>query len=360
MDFHGNSAHQVGYSHPTVIQAIQSQLQSLSFCPRRYTNAPAIRLAERLAALAPGSLNKVLLTPGGTSAIGIAMKIARYVTGRHKTISMWDSFHGASLDAISIGGEALFRDGLEPLLPGCLHVPWPSVASDADEIERILEAEGDIGAVIAEPMRCTTLERPPHEYWRRVRELCDSHGALLVFDEIPLALGRTGTMFCCEQLDVVPDILVIGKGLGGAVMPIAATIVREDLDVLQDRALGHYTHEKSPVASAAALATLDVIEGEQLLERSRKLGTLALQLMEQIKQNSSIVTDVRGVGLALAIEVETQYAEQILYSCLSNGLSFKISSGNVLTLTPPLTITDEQLRTALSIVANAIDACTSS
>ena len=357
MDFHGNSVHQVGYSHPSVIQAIQSQLQSLSFCPRRYTNAPAIQLAERLATLAPGALNKVLLAPGGTSAIGIAMKIVRYVTGRHKTISMWDSFHGASLDAISIGGESLFRDGLEPLLPGCLHVPWPSTIDDAEEVERIFEEEGDIGAVIAEPMRCTTLERPPHEYWHRVRDLCDSHGALLVFDEIPLALGRTGTMFCCEQLDIVPDILVIGKGLGGAVMPIAATIVREDLDVLQNRALGHYTHEKSPVAAAAALATLDVIENEQLLEQSRRLGIVALEQMDQIKRNNPLVTDVRGAGLALAIEVQSQYAERILYSCLSNGLSFKISSGNVLTLTPPLTITEEQLRTALSIVATALDEC---
>lgn len=313
-----------------------------------------MELAEKLASLAPQPLNKVLLSPGGTSAIGIAMKIARYVTGRHKTISMWDSFHGASLDAISIGGEALFRDGLEPLLPGCFHVPWPRTAADADDVERILHEEKDIGAVIAEPMRCTTLERPEDAYWKRVRKLCDDHDALLIFDEIPLALGRTGTMFCCEQLDVTPDMLVIGKGLGGAIMPLAATLIREDLDVLQDRALGHYTHEKSPVASAAALATLHVIEDEGLLEHSRTLGQEALETMKGMQQRNSIVTDVRGMGLALAMEVETDRAEGILYNCLSNGLSFKISSGNVLTLTPPLVITREQLAEALAIVESAM------
>ncbi|MDE2642831.1 MAG: aminotransferase class III-fold pyridoxal phosphate-dependent enzyme, partial [Verrucomicrobiota bacterium] len=242
MDFHGNSVHQVGHAHPKVIEAVKRQLDELAFCPRRFTNQPALALAERLAKLAPDNLAKVLFAPGGTAAIGIAMKLARYVTGRHKTISMLDSFHGASLDAISIGGEALFRDGLGPLLPGCFHVAWPSAAADAEAIEKILVEEGDVGAVIAEPMRCTTINRPPDAYWRRVRELCDRHGALLIFDEIPLALGRTGRMFCCEHSGVTPDILVLGKGLGGGVIPMAATITRADLDIAPQRALGHYTH----------------------------------------------------------------------------------------------------------------------
>ena len=139
LDFHGNSLHQVGYSHPKIIDAIKLQLDQLSFCPRRFTNKPAIELAEKLGSLAPGELNKVLFAPGGTSAVGMAMKLARYATGRHKTISMWGTFHGASLDAISIGGESLFRDDLGPLLPGCFHVPWPKRIEDADEIEKIME-----------------------------------------------------------------------------------------------------------------------------------------------------------------------------------------------------------------------------
>ena len=354
MDFHGNSVHQVGHAHPRVIDAIKRQLDDLAFCPRRFTNQPAIALAERLAKLAPGNLAKVLFAPGGTAAIGIAMKLARYATGRHKTISMRDSFHGASLDAISIGGEALFRDGLGPLLPGCFHVAWPSAAEDAEAIEKILVEEGDIGAVIAEPMRCTTIDRPPNAYWRRVRELCDRQGALLIFDEIPLALGRTGRMFCCEHSGVTPDILVLGKGLGG-VMPMAATIARADLDIVPHRALGHYTHEKSPIGAAAALATLDVIESENLLKRSSKLGAETVEQLRELQQRHDAITDVRGLGLAMGVVLNSpDAAERVLYDCLENGLSFKVSGGTVLTLTPPLTITHEQMAEALTILDAAI------
>ena len=355
MDFHGNSLHQVGHAHPLVIEAVKRQLDDLAFCPRRFTNQSAITLAERLAELAPENLTKVLFAPGGTAAIGIAMKLARYATGRHKTISMLDSFHGASLDAISIGGEALFRDGLGPLLPGCFHVAWPSAEADAEAIERILVDEGDIGAVIAEPMRCTTIDRPPDAYWQRVRELCDQHAALLVFDEIPLALGRTGRMFCCEHSGVTPDILVLGKGLGGGVMPMAAAIARADLDIAPHRALGHYTHEKSPLGAAAGLATLDVIESENLLERSRELGAETVGKLRELQKRHDTVIDVRGLGLAMGVEMDNpDDAERVLYDCLANGLSFKVSAGTVLTLTPPLTITNEQMAEAIAILDAAL------
>ena len=360
MDFHGNSAHQVGYGHPRVIEAIKKQLDELPFCPRRYTNLPAVLFAEKLAEISPGDLGKVLFTPSGTAAMGVAMKLARYVTGRHMTISMWDSFHGASLDAISIGGESLFRDGLGPLLPGCHHVPWPRSVADADAVEQLLREHREIGALIAEPMRCTTIECPPAAYWQRIRELCDEHGVLLVFDEIPLALGRTGKMLCCEHFDTVPDMLVLGKGLGGGVMPLAAVLVRQGLDVVPHRALGHYTHEKSPVGAAAGLATIEVIESENLVERSRDLGQSALQRLRDFAAATPLVSEVRGLGLALGVELRkdgekaVDQAEQIMYTCLDRGLSFKVSDGNVLTLTPPLVISDVQLSEALTTVEEAI------
>ena len=123
LDFHGNSVHQVGYGNKDVVEAIKSQLDTLPFCPRRYTNDKAIALAEKLCSLAPGDLNRVLLCPGGTSAIGMALKVARMATQKFKTISMWESFHGASLDCVSIGGEAIFRKNVGPLLPGTEHAP---------------------------------------------------------------------------------------------------------------------------------------------------------------------------------------------------------------------------------------------
>ena len=289
---------------------------------------------------------------------------------------MWDSFHGASLDAISVGGEAIFRQDMGPLLPGTEHVPPPDEyhciyncrsrggcdMMCARYVEYVLEKEGDIAAVIAEPIRSTPYIPKP-EYWRIIREACNRHGALLIFDEIPHALGRTGRMFTCENFDVVPDMLVIGKGLGGGILPLAALIAREGLDVAGNRALGHYTHEKSPVACAAALATIRFIEENRLAEHAGELGRHALARMADMMARHPLIGDVRGLGLFLGIELvrnrETgeravDEAEEVMYRALSRGLSFKLTMGNILTLTPALTITREELDRALDIIDDCL------
>jgi len=376
LDFHGNSVHQVGFSNPVVMKAVKKQLDTLSFSPRRYTNVPAIELAQKLVELAPGDLGKVLFSPGGTSAIGMALKLARVVTGRHKTISMWDSFHGASLDAISVGGEALFRAGMGPLMPGTEHVPpaepyrciWNPDGDCAQcdlrcakYVEYVLEKEGDVACVLAEPMRCTTVNPPPDGYWQLIREACDKHDALLIFDETAICLGRLGTMYGFENFDVVPDIVTLGKGLGGGIFPLAAMIARHDLNKAGDIALGHYTHEKSPVACAAGLAAIEVIEERGLLKRARTLGASVLEELHRFKDRHSLVGDARGLGLSMGVELvknnnepATDEADAVLYRCLERGLSFKISGGNFLTLTPPLTITDNEMRHALAILDTAL------
>lgn len=373
LDFHGNSVHQVGYGHPKVVAAIKAQLDTLPFSPRRYTNQVAIDLARRLVELSPIKPGKVLLAPSGAAAISMALKLARCATGRHKTISMWDSFHGANLDTISVGGEALFRQGIGPLLPGTEHVPPLGLARRffgddanahrrlADYIDYVLEVQGDVAAVVAEPMRWTTVEPPPADFWPLVRSSCDRHGALLIFDEIPSCLGRTGTMFLCEQVGCAPDILVLGKGLGGGVIPMAALIARAELDIAAERALGHYTHEKSPVGCAAALATLGVIVEDELPAAARKLGTHAMERLKLLAGQCATITDVRGIGLYLGVEIggrqdagSIAIAERVLYRCLEHGLSFKLGGGNVVTLCPPLTIGQEDLDRALDIVGEAI------
>lgn len=374
MDFHGNNVHQVGFGNRRVVEAIREQMETLSFCTRRYTNVPAIELARKLTELAPGDLNKVLFAPGGTTAIGMALKLARVATGRFKTISTWDSFHGASLDAISIGGEAIFRSGVGPLLPGTEHVPPPDAyrciwecggecnLKCAHYIEYVLEKEGDVAAVIAETVRSTPYIPPP-EYWQTIRAACDKHGALLILDEIPHCLGRTGKMFTCEHYGIVPDMLVIGKGLGGGIFPLAALIARGDLDVAPDRALGHYTHEKNPVACAAALAAIEYLEEEGLVERARNLSDYALQRMQDMMVNHEIIGDVRGLGLLMGMELvkdratkerAVDEAEQMMYNALSKGLNFKLTMGNIVTLTPALTITQEEMSRALSIIEECL------
>jgi 4-aminobutyrate aminotransferase len=372
LDFHGNNVHQVGFGHPKVIEAVVEQMRQLPFCPRRYTNLPAIQLARKLAELAPGDLNRVLLAPGGTTAIGMAIKLARVVTGRYKTISWWDSFHGASLDAISVGGEAVFRRGIGPLLPGCEHVPPPDAThciwgcqgkcnlKCADYLEYVLEKEGDVAAVIAETVRCTPFIPPP-EYWHNVRRACDRHGTLLILDEIPICLGRTGRMFACEHYGIVPDMLVIGKGLGGGVFPLAALLAREELNVAANQALGHYTHEKNPVAAAAALATIKVIEEEGLLQHCQSLGAYTLDRLKRLQSQYPAIGDVRGLGLLLGVELvkdrqtmtrDPESTERILYAALAKGLSFKLTMGNILTLTPPLNLTQQEMDQALEILSH--------
>ncbi len=372
MDFHGNSVHQVGYGNARVIEAVKAQLDRLPFCPRRYTNHAAVDLARRLTELAPAGLGKVLFSPGGTGAIGMALKLARFATGRHKTVSMWESFHGASLDAISVGGEALFRKDAGPLLPGCEHIPPPTRghchfhctdqahSGCTDYLDYVLAVQGDVAAVIAEPMRWTTVEPPPPGYWRRAREICDRHGALLIFDEIPSALGRTGKMFVCEHFDVVPDMLVVGKGLGGGVFPMAALLAKNELDIAAERALGHYTHEKSPVGCAAALATLDCLQEDDLIASATRLGDHALKRLKEMQTRYPLIHEVRGLGLHLGIELRRNdhpacdEADSVLYHSLTRGLSYKVGGGCVLTLCPPLTIAIEELDRALDIVEAGI------
>ena len=373
IDFHGNNVHQVGYRNPRVVAAVRSALDTLPFSPRRFTNRYAIDLAARLTALAPGTLNKVLFAPGGAEAIGMALKLARAVTGRHKTVSMWDSFHGASLDAVSIGGEALFRKNAGPLLPGTEHAPpcdpraclygcaGTCNARCADYVEYILAKEEDVGAVIVETVRCTDVQIPPVEYYRRLRASCDRHGALLILDEIPIGLGRTGRIFAFEHYGIVPDMVVLGKGLGGGVWPMAALIAQEHLDVAGAVALGHYTHEKSSVGCAAALATLDCLELDGLLGRAAAIGERIRDRLERLRPRVPLVCDVRCIGALVGVELTRRSgepacdeAERVMYECLARGLSFKVGQGNVLNLSPPLVIGDTELDTALGILEQAL------
>lgn len=387
LDFHGNNVHHIGYGHPRLKAAITAQMDALPYAPRRYACEPAVELAEKLGALAPGDLSKVLFATGGSDANEIALKYARAATGRFKTLSFWDAYHGTGFGASSVSGEALFRSHVTgPLLPGAEHVapfacyrcPYgydapggqPDLAlckmTCANMVRYVLEREGDVGAVIAEPARAAPYIPPPG-FWQEVRQACHDHGALLIFDEIPTGLGKTGRMFACEHDDVVPDILVMGKALGGGILPISAAVMHPDLDVAGDFALGHYTHEKNPVTTRAALTTIEIIEDEGLVENAATLGAQMLERLRALQSRFACIGDVRGRGFLMGIEIvsdreektpDGEMAETILYGCLARGLSFKISMGNILTWTPPLMISQSDADFALGVLEEVLDAST--
>lgn len=375
MDFHGNNVHQIGYRNPFVIKKIKQQLDILPFSPRRYTNKPAIELAEKLSSLLPSDLNRVLFAPGGTSAVGIALKLARIVTGKHKIISLQNSFHGASMDAISAGGEKQFKKGLGPLMPGAEHIPQPVAyrnpfSNNSDDIEyanyleyKIIKG-GDFGAFLIETIRDTDVQIPSKAYWKKVREICTRHHVLLILDEIPIAFGRTGKMFAFEHYGIEPDIICLGKGLGAGIIPIAAMVARNSYNIAGDISLGHYTHEKNPLGCVAALAMLEYIESKQLLEKVKEDEIFMREQLNQLKERYSLIGDIRGIGLLWGIELvknrmtkekAIDEAEKVMYECLRNGLSFKVSQGNVLQLCPPLIISREELKEALNIIEKAIE-----
>ena len=257
-----------------------------------------------------------------------------------------------------------------PLLPGAEHVPsfgdyrnaWGVREGSGElcvnEIRHVLEKEVDVAAVIAEPTRAVPVF-PPAGFWRQIRRLCNEHGALLIFDEIPTGLGKTGRMFASEHEEVVPDILVLGKSLGGGALPIAAIVCRSELDVCAEYAHGHYTHEKNPVTCRAALETIRIIEDDGLVEHSAAMGTVGLSRLRDMMGRHPLIGDVRGRGCLMGVELVKDHetrepavaaADAVLYRALDRGLSFKTSMGNVLTISPPLIVTEDQMHQAMDVV----------
>ncbi|MCP4690251.1 MAG: aspartate aminotransferase family protein [Desulfobacterales bacterium] len=376
IDMHGNGVHNAGFNNPEVIRAVKRALdEQMTFCPRRYTNIPAVDLAKKLAGITPGDLCKSLFCPGGSEAIEMAVTLAKQVTGNFKTISYWDSFHGAGLAAASVGGEAHFKGGAGPMMVGAMHVEFPNYyrnpwgfdkKEDVDaeclrQIRIILEREPGVAAIIGEPISATPVV-PSKEYWQGVKALCEEYGALLIFDEIIEGLGRTGKMFASEHF-LTPDILVLGKSLGGGLLPFAGIVTSDRHDVLPNRSIGHYTHEKNALCAAAALAEIDYIETRGLVDHAARLGAHALDRLNSMKEKRRLIGNVAGMGLHIGVDLvkdprtrerAVDEAEIIMYKCMEKGVAFKTIEGAVITLRPSLLITREEMDRALDILDEAI------
>ncbi|MGN6493354.1 MAG: (R)-1-hydroxy-2-aminoethylphosphonate ammonia-lyase [Agriterribacter sp.] len=377
LDLHGNGVHNAGFSNPEVIAAVIKQLQEhLAFTPRRYTNIPAVQLAKKLVAITPEGLDRVLLCPGGSEAIEMAIALAKQVTGRWKTISYWDSYHGNGFQASAVGGEEHFTNGQGPMVPGAFHVEFPNYYrnpwgfTDQKQIDdeyirqitNILKRNPDVAALIAEPISATPVV-PSEYYWQQVRNICDDYGIVLIFDEIIEGFGRTGKWFASEHF-VTPDVLVLGKSLGGGVVPLAGIVTREKYNVLQHRSIGHFTHEKNPLSSAAGLAAINYIEKNQLVQNAEKLGAYLMEQLQQLQQQYPIIGNIAGRGFHLGIDLvkdpvskerADSAAEAIMYHCLQQGVALKVIEGNILTMRPSLVITKNDCDWIISAISNAIE-----
>lgn len=363
-DLHGNTAHHVGHAHPRLLQAVRAQLDELPFSPRRFANAAAVELAEKLVSLWPGAPARVLLATGGSDAIEIALRLAIMATGRGEVVSLDGAYHGHGFGALGLSGRTI--DPRLAMTSGRRHVTpyWDLQAGGAERMMEELAGAfaataGGIAAVVAEPIR-SNCHVPPAWLWPEVRALCDRHGTKLVFDEIPSGLGKTGRFFAFSHFGATPDAVVLGKALGGGVVPIAAVIADAAMDVAPELNLGHYTHEKNPVTARAALATIGIIEEEGLVARAAELGGRARAAVSALSARVPRIRGLRGLGLLAAIELDGDgsdgeaLAQRAVWACLRAGVSTVTKPGGAIGFSPPMTISDADLDGVLSRIEAAL------
>ena len=294
----------VGRNHPHVVAALQAVLASgTPNLPQLGVSPLPGLLARELLALAPASLDALVPANSGTEAVEGAIKLSRATTGRPRILFADHAFHGLTLGSLSLNGNAEFRDGFGPLLPGCTSVPF----GDLEALEREL-APGDVAAFIVEPVQGKGVNLPPDGYLAGAQARCRAAGALFVCDEVQTGLGRTGRYFACEHWGLEPDLITVAKALSGGFVPTGAILAsRRVMDAVFDgmeRGVRHgSTFGGNDLAAAAGLATLDVLREEDLVARAAVLGELLLELTTPLVDRYEIVRDVRGIGLMWAIEL---------------------------------------------------------
>lgn len=382
----------VGHNNPRIIAAVREQLDRLAFAPVMHgTNAVAVQFANLLAGIAPGDLNTVKLQCGGSEVTEAAIKMARQyhrLTGngrKYKIISRYQSWHGSTLGSLSASGLRSRRSVNEPLAPGFLHVfpptcyrcpfgkTYPSCEiTCASLISDVIEMEDPetVAAVMVEPIGHTGgIIDPPEEYLPMLRELCDRHNVLLIFDEIITGIGRTGQMFAAETFGVLPDLLCLGKGLSGGYAPLSALVCRDHVasafwgDAPENPGFveGH-TYEGNPISCAAGIAVLSEIIERDLCGNSRRMGERLRAGLERLRRHG-IIGDIRGKGLFLGIELVRDPATKERFSppigtligrrALENGLITRFDP-HWIALGPSLVVTERDVDEILALLERSM------
>jgi ornithine--oxo-acid transaminase len=293
----------IGRNHPLVAQVLHQMLDSdPANMVQMDLGGISGMLAENLARITPGDLDAVFFTNSGAESVEGALKFARQATRRHKVVHCHHAFHGLTLGALSVNGNREFREFNEPLLPGCIQVPF----NDLDALERALSG-GDVAAFIVEPIQGKGVFVPDDDYLPGARQLCDKYGTLLIADEVQTGFGRTGKMFAVDHWGVVPDIMALSKALSGGFVPVGAVITRRDIHARifnsMDRCFAHSnTFGQNDLAMAAGLATLEVLQGENLVEQAAQIGECIIAGLQEKAQRYEMLHEVRGKGLMVGMQ----------------------------------------------------------
>ena len=387
LDFEsGQMAMISGHSHPVVLERIREQIELLMQNSARVLNIPRILLAKKLAEIVPDPLAKSYFLSTGSESVEAALRLAKKYTGRFEVVALLRGYHGRTAGSMTFTSNAKHaRSGYGPLLPGAAFIPppycyrcafnetLPCKLSCLDYAEEVIDrtTSGEPAALLMEAMQGvggTVI--PPIEWMKRVRRMCDEREMLLIIDESLTGLGRTGRWFAFEHLGIVPDILTTSKALGQGV-PAAAVITTEKIaeGAVAKGYVQSATHMGDPFQCAVALANLEVIESERLLDRAIKMGAILKKGLDELKDKFDVIGDVRGVGLFLGIEVveskeskrpDIDRAAKLVARCEDKGLLLGggISIGglgiNTIRLCPPLVITEEQIATALNIMEDVL------
>jgi predicted acetylornithine/succinylornithine family transaminase len=348
----GRAVTGVGHGHPRIVEAIRRQADQLIHLSNDFYTEPQLRLAQRLFDLFGG---RCFFCNSGAEAAEAAIKLARkhgFRTAgpeKHEIITALDSFHGRTLGALAATGQPKYHKGFQPLPGGFVHVPFNDVAA----LERAVNEK--TCAVMLEPILGESGVYPAsEEFLQAARELCNSQGAALIFDEVQTGIGRTGKMFAYEHGMVEPDVITLAKGLGAGI-PIGALLAREPVAGAFQPGDHASTFGGSALPAAVALAVLDTIEEGNLLENATRVGGRLAEGLRALQENSPLVTDVRARGMMIAVDLAEPVAARVKTACVERGLLVVTVGDKMLRLLPPLILTEEQADRGLKLLKAALD-----
>ncbi len=348
-----------GAGHPRVLAAVEAQLHRQALSSRLFLDPTAGHAAEALARVAPSGLDRMHFSSSGAEAVETAIKLAR-IHGKDRLVSMVDGYHGKTMGALSLTAKSLYQDPFRPLLANVTHAAF----GDASALKEVLRSAGGRACVVVEPVQSEGgVILPPAGYLREVSRLCREHQAFLVIDEVMTGLGRLGTWWGCAAEDVSPDVILVGKALSGAVMPVAATLATERVFAPfdDDPFLHTSTFSAAPIAMAAVRATVEVIEDEALVERSAQTGARLLAGLRAIvaDRGQGVVSDVRGAGLLIGIELSASgLAGELMLELVDHGIvaNHSLNAHPVIRFTPPATLTPNEESRLLEAVDSSLAA----